>query len=62
MERTCLNPAQPLHIEGMLRRGINSLQLALGILNGHMGDLISGVDESTDDFLIGNLATFAPRF
>lgn len=62
VERACLDPAQALHIEGMFRGGIDGLLLALGVLNGHMGDLVRGVDEGTDDFLVGNLATFAPRF
>ena len=38
------------------------LLLALGVLNGHMGDLVRGVDEGTDNFLAGNLPTFTPRF
>lgn len=62
MERACLAPAHALHIEGVLRSGINGLLLALGVLNGHMGDLVRGVDEGTDNFLAGNLPTFTPRF
>lgn len=62
MECAGLDPALAFHIEGMLRCGINGLLLALGVLNGHMGDLVRGVDEDTVDFLVSSLPTFAPRF
>ena len=55
-KRTGIDPALAFNIERMLGSRVDGFLLALGILNGHMGDLIRCVDKGTDDFFVGNLA------
>ena len=55
-KRTGIDPALAFDIERMLGSRVDGFLLALGILNGHMDDIIRGVDEGTDDFFVGNLA------
>lgn len=61
MERVCFDPALAFHIERMLQGGSDDLLLVLGILNGHMGNLIGGIDKGADDLLVSDFTGFLVR-
>lgn len=58
VESAGLHPALAFHVEGVLRGGIDDLRLALAVGDGHVGDLVRGVDEGADDLFVGDLAGF----
>ena len=46
------------HIEGMFGCGVNGLQHTVTNIDRYMRDLIGGVDKGTDNFLVGDFASF----